>query len=68
MKSIPKCFLDGKAAVDGMMFETGNNAEIAVDLDLCADHLKEQEDTGYAFEQKYSYEILEAAYASHGWY
>lgn len=49
----PECDLCNCEAEDSMDFETGNNAEYSVTVDLCADHLKEQEETGYAFEEKH---------------
>lgn len=62
----PKCLLCENGAVDSICFESGNNAEIPVDVDLCQEHLEEQEKTDYAFEQKYAYEILQAAYQAIG--
>ena len=53
-----KCSLCNKIAVDGMDIETGNNAEESISINLCEDHLDEQEKTGYKFEQKYSEEFL----------
>mgnify|MGYP001560935870 CR=1 FL=1 len=54
------CELCKNKATDEMEFETGNNAEYAVTIPLCDDHLKELEDTGYDFETKYGEQIEEA--------
>lgn len=59
-----KCELCPKEASDSMDFETGNNAEMAVTINLCQDHLDEQEKTGYEFEKKYYTQIEEAAWES----
>lgn len=52
------CGLCNEEAVDAIDFETGNNAESAVTVNLCQDHFREAEDLGYAFEEKYAEEIL----------
>ncbi len=63
----PECSLeDNKEAVDSIVIETGNNAEIPITVYLCEKHLKEQEETGYAFEEKYAKRFLEMAYSSIG--
>lgn len=54
-----KCSLCNKIAVDGMDIETGNNAEETISINLCEDHLDEQEKTGYAFEEKYSRKFMD---------
>ncbi len=55
----PICSFCPKEAEDSLEVECGNNAEYSIELNLCAEHLKEQEKTGYAFEQKYGKEIEE---------
>lgn len=57
-----KCELCKNKATDELEFETGNNAEYAVSVAFCDDHLKEAEDTGYDFEEKYAEQILECLY------
>lgn len=56
-----KCSLCNQPTFDSMVIETGNNAEIAIEVELCEGHYGEQESTGYAFEQKYSEQFLEIA-------
>jgi hypothetical protein len=56
------CLLCKKDAVDSMTVETGNNAEMAVEVDLCREHFEEQEQIGYEFESKYYAKIEEAAW------
>lgn len=51
-------------AEDSLEFETGNNAEYSVFVPLCEAHIKEAEDTGYDFEEKYAEQILEELYES----
>jgi hypothetical protein len=48
--------------MDCLDFETGNNAEYAVSVSLCEAHLKEAEDMGYDFEEKYAEQILACLY------
>jgi hypothetical protein len=57
-----KCELCEQPGVDSLEFETGNNAEYAVSVLLCEAHLKEAEDIGYDFEEKYAEQILECLY------
>ena len=52
------CDLCRELAVDSLEFETGNNAEYAVNVSLCEKHLEEAEQTGYDFEDKYAEQIL----------
>ena len=59
-----KCELCEHEAADSLEFETGNNAEMAVTINLCQTHLDEQEKTGYDFECKYFNQIHEAAWES----
>lgn len=59
---IGHCALCSALEADSLEFETGNNAEYAVDVPLCEDHLLEAEDTGYDFEVKYADQILECLY------
>lgn len=40
-----------------MEVECGNNAEYSIVINLCDEHLKEEESTGYAFEEKYGARI-----------
>lgn len=56
------CQLCKEPAVGFLDFETGNNAEYGVTLSLCEAHCKEAEDIGYAFEEKYGQQILDALY------
>jgi len=44
-------------AEDAIEFECGNNAENSIQLWLCEAHLKEAEDTGYDFQEKYADKI-----------
>ncbi len=57
-----KCSLCKEEAIDSMDFESGNNAEIPVTINLCEKHLQEADKLGYRFEQKYANEILEMAF------
>jgi hypothetical protein len=59
---IQKCELCNQLAIDSVEFETGNNAEYGVEIDLCEGHLQELDATGYAFEQKYADQILQVLY------
>jgi len=61
-KTLPQCHLCEKQAVDKLDFEAGNNAEFPVTIRLCEEHLKEEEETGYAFQQKYGSKIDDLAY------
>lgn len=56
------CDLCKEPAADCLDFETGNGAEYSVSMSLCEAHLKEAEDTGYDFEEKYAEQILECLY------
>lgn len=56
------CDLCKGPQVDSLEFETGNNAEYSVSVNLCEAHFKEAEDTGYDFEKKYAEQILECLY------
>mgnify|MGYP007031191476 CR=1 FL=1 len=49
----PKCSFCESEAVDSMVVECGNNAEYSIEINLCESHLKEEEATGYKFEEKY---------------
>lgn len=44
-----------------MVFESGNNAEIPVEVSLCEVHMNEQEAIGYDFDAKYADQILKLA-------
>lgn len=61
MNSFLTCDLCQSPAEDSMEFESGNNAEIAVQVTLCKDHLDEQEQAGPVFETKYADQILKLA-------
>jgi hypothetical protein len=50
--------------VESLEFEAGNNAEYQVSIPLCEGHLKEEEETGYDFREKYG-EQIEAALVDH---
>lgn len=52
-----KCRFCKTEAVDEMEFETGNGANYQVFIPMCEVHLKELEDTGYDFEEKYAEQI-----------
>lgn len=56
----PTCWLCKEPSVDSLEFEAGNNAEYQVAIPLCEAHLKEEEETGYDFREKYG-EQIEAA-------
>lgn len=56
------CALCKNPVEDSLEFETGNNAEYQVEMPLCEVHLKEAEETGYDFEEKYAEQILERLY------
>lgn len=62
-----KCFLDDNEAVDSVEFDSGNNAEIRVSVDLCQAHSDELDKDEFEFESKYGKEILEKAYEREGW-
>jgi hypothetical protein len=55
-----KCELCQNKAVDELDFETGNNADYSVTLELCEDHLKECDATAGDFDEKYAAQILDA--------
>lgn len=54
-----KCRFCKTKAVDEMEFETGNGANCQVSIPMCEVHLKELEDTGYNFEEKYAEQICD---------
>jgi replication-associated recombination protein RarA len=54
---IPKCSFCVKESVDSMSVECGNNAEYSITVYLCDDHLKESEELGYKFDEKYGDKI-----------
>jgi hypothetical protein len=58
------CQLCKESDIDSLEFEAGNNAEYMVSIPLCEAHLKEEEETGYAFREKYGEQIEEALYES----
>jgi hypothetical protein len=58
------CHLCKQPAEDSLEFETGNNAEYGVVIDLCAAHLVEYGTDEYVFQDKYAEQILEALYES----
>ena len=62
-----KCFLDDNEAVDSVEFDSGNNAEIRVSVDLWQAHSDELDKDEFEFESKYGKEILEKAYEREGW-
>ena len=64
MCSLMSCALCKQPDVDSLDFETGNNAEYSVSVRLCEGHMKEAEDAGYDFEEKYAEQILEELYES----
>lgn len=51
------CSFCNSEAVDSVEVECGNNAEYSIEIKLCETHLKEQEETGYKFEEKYGARI-----------
>jgi len=56
------CSICKEPSVDSLEFETGNNAKHQTTVNLCEAHMKEAEETGYDFEQKYAEQILECLY------
>jgi hypothetical protein len=54
---IMKCSFDDNEAEDSFEVECGNNAEYCITLNLCRTHLRESDDLGHAFEEKYGKEI-----------
>lgn len=54
-----KCRFCKTEAVDEMEFETGNGANYQVSIPMCEIHLKELEETGYDFEEKYAEQIYD---------
>jgi hypothetical protein len=57
--SLGKCLFCKEQAIDEMEFETGNGANYTVQIPMCEVHLKELEDTGYDFEEKYAEQIYD---------
>ena len=57
-----KCGLCDNQAEDCLDFDAGNNAEIPVSVNLCEDHLKEEEKMGAYFQSKYGTQIDRLAY------
>jgi hypothetical protein len=51
-----------KFAVDSLDFEAGDGAEFPVSVNLCDDHMKEEETLGYKFQEKYGARIDQLAY------
>jgi hypothetical protein len=51
------CSLCEKIAVDSFEVECGNNAEYSIQLNVCEEHLKESENMGYGFDEKYGLEF-----------
>ena len=52
------CFLcKHTRADDSVEVECGNNAENSVQLDMCEAHMKEFDDLGYTFQEKYGQQI-----------
>lgn len=56
------CLVCNQTSFDSIDFESGNNAEIPVTVNLCEEHFKEAEEYGHNFERKYAEEIIKAAY------
>ncbi len=59
------CSLCEKDAIDSFEVECGNNAEYSIELNVCEEHLKENEDLGYKFDEKYGAKFEEILYE--GW-